>query len=144
MIFDELWRAQRERRKTNKTFDRLIDKAKKQKNLEERESLISELFMERDIINDKINWIETRRLEEKAEKFGVPIPPLSDKESWEEGYAPNTVRLRREARIRITDQIRKERRARIDDRMLWVERLAPLTGLVGAVIGLIATLRSCR
>jgi hypothetical protein len=148
MIFDELWRAQRERTKLHKTFDPLISKAEQEKRWDDSQSLISEFLMERNVIDDKISWIETKRVRKRAEKFGVPIPPLSDKECWEEGFTPNTVRLKPEARIRISEQVRKERRARIEDRMLWVDYLgplvSPLTGLLGVVIGLVALLRSCK
>jgi hypothetical protein len=144
MILDELWRAQRVRKRTERVFQRLIAKAEKSKDRDREQSLITEFLMERDIINDRINWIETRRLQERAENFGIPIPSISDKESWEDGYEPNTVRLRKEARLRISDQIRNERRARVDDQLLWVNRIspliAPLSGLVGFVTGLIAGL----
>ena len=144
MIFDELWRAQRVRKRTERVFHRLIAKAEKSKDRDRERSLITEFLMERDIINDRINWIETSRLQERAENFGIPIPSISDKESWEDGYEPNTVRLRKEARLRISDQIRNERRDRVDDQLLWLNRIspliAPLSGLVGFVTGLIAGL----
>ena len=144
MIFDDLWRAQRERRKTERVFHNLIAKAEKSKNWNEEQSLSGEFLMERAIINDRINWIETRQLQERAEKFGIPIPSISDKEAWEDGYTPKTVRLRKEARLKISDQIRNERRARVDDQLLWLNRIspliAPLSGLVGFVTGLIAGL----
>lgn len=148
MIFDELWRTRRERKKTDKLFERLIAKARKKGHVEEPESLGQEHSMEREIIDDKISFLETLEIQRRAEKFGVPVPPLSDKESWEKGYSPYSIRLTKQAKLRIADEIRKERRARISDRMLWVDYLGPLvspvTGLVGATIGLVALLRACK
>lgn len=81
MIFDDLWRAQRERRRLGRRFDPLIAKVTKEKRWEERESLLGELIMEMDMIHDKINWVETRRVQERAEILGIPTPPVTDKEA---------------------------------------------------------------
>ena len=135
MIFDQLWKLQRERTELEKRFGRMISQAEREGDHEKRESLISELLMERGLIDDRINGLESIRIQERAERLGVPIPPLSDKESWENGYKPNTIFLSVKARAQLRSEIRKERRERWD----WITRIITLlVGLIGAITGLIS------
>lgn len=138
MIFDQLSKAQRERTKLKKKFDRLILQAEKEKNHKERNFLIDEFLMERGFIDDRINLLESIRLQEKAERLGIPIPPLSDKESWERGLQPNTIFLGVKARLHLREEMRKERRERFESRTLWISRI--LIPLIGLIIGLIGAL----
>ena len=139
MILDSLWEEQRERTKLKKTFDRLISQARKEKNQEEADSLISEFITERDQINDIINGLETTRIQEEAERLGIPIPPFLDAESWEQGFNPNIFLLSSKARLQLCGEIRKERRRRWEDRTLWISRiLLPLLALIGAMRGLVS------
>ena len=55
MIFDELWRLRWKRDRSQRQYDRWIQEAEKKNNHEERESLIREAIMERDLSNDSIN-----------------------------------------------------------------------------------------
>ena len=138
MIFDQLSKAQRERTKLKKKFDRLISQAEQEKNHKERNFLIDEFLMECGFIDDRINVLESIRLQEKAERMGIPIPPLSDKQSWEKGYKPNTTFLGVKARLQLLTEIRKERRERWEGRTFWISRI--LIPLIGLIIGLIGAL----
>jgi len=142
-MFDALSKAQRERRKLEEQFSGLIGEAEKKKDYEERDGLVSELLMERDLIEDRINRIETDRVQKEAEKFGIPVPSLSDKESWDEDSQSHTIFLNVSTRLRLRQEIRKERRARWEDTTIWMDRIVlPLIGLIGAVTGLVSVLKS--
>ena len=142
MIFDELWEVQRARAKLRKTFDRLISQAKKEDNNEKRDRLIDEFLMELDLINDKINMLESERIQKEAERLGIPVPPLSDKESWEKGFQPNTVFLGVKVRLQLRSGIRKERREQWEGRTLWISGLLGLIiGLIGAITALVSVLK---
>ena len=53
MILDKLWRLRWKRDKYSRKMDRAIRKAEKQKNHEERESLISEVMQELSLYDDE-------------------------------------------------------------------------------------------
>ena len=122
MIFDELWKERRKRSKLDKFYDRLISRTEKEKNHEEAENLSGEFMAQRDGINEKINVLETIRLRKESEKLGIPVPPLSDKESWVHSPS-NVVFLNVEAQLQLRREIRKERRERLEDRTLWISRI---------------------
>ena len=110
---------------------------------------MNEFVKRLDGVEAKINWIETRRLRDRAERFGIPTPPLRYQEITDEvgGLIP-TNSLTDDDKRRIIEDIRKERRARMEDRMLWVNHLgpliSPLTGLVGVVLALLSFWHSCK
>ena len=142
MIFDALWKAQRERRALEEKFSGLIGEAEKNKDHEEVDSLVLELLFERGLIEDRINRIDTNRVQEEAEKFGIPVPSFSDKESWNEDSQSHTIFLTVSTRLRLRQEIRKERRARWEDRTLCIDRIVlPLIGLIGAGTALVSILK---
>jgi biopolymer transport protein ExbB/TolQ len=167
MIFDDLWRTQRRRKKLGRVLDELRreldlkeleekehwppEESWTQADAEKRQDKFGDEIAKVElctyyfrVAEDQIEAIETRQVKERVEKLGIPIGDAS----WQPGFEFNSTRLRPEARIAIAEQIRKERRARIEDRMLWVNYLgpllSPLTGLVGTIIGLVALLHSCK
>src|SRR5437867_3574256 len=127
MLFDDLWRAQHKRRKLGRKLDELQSEFDRKrfrfnpsvKMTKADEDLLQDKYApEIELANyyfrvaeDEIDAIETRQVKERAEKFGIPIGT----DSWEPGLEFNSTRLRPEARIAISEQIRKERRARIED-----------------------------
>ena len=141
MIFDTLWKAKQERKKLSRTFDPLIAKAQKEKNEEEVQSLLSEFFFERNIINDKINSLESIRIQSEAEDWGIQVPPYQpDSESWEKGFQPNRVFLSTKARHELRHQIREERH----QKRAWIKNLIVLvTVLLGTIIAFISAVHSC-
>jgi hypothetical protein len=82
---------------------------------------------------------------DQAYKLEIPTDELLYKgDPWVVEDETNA-HLTLEVRDKLRELIRKERRVRLEDRMLWVSHvIAPLTGLVGATIGLLAFLRSCK
>ena len=141
MIFDKLRKAQRARTKLQKKFDPLISAAEKKEDKSDAEFLIQEFLQERSLLDNRIKSIETARLQEKAEKYGIPTPSLSDQESWDKGYTHSGLRvfLKANARLALLSDIRKERRARWEDRTAWINRLIiPIIALLGAATAFVA------
>jgi hypothetical protein len=105
------------------------------------------------VVENEIDWLEASRILEQAERLGIPTPPTSPEqmraevEARIEGRAPFS-HLTGEDRLRLREEIRKERRARVEDRMLWVNHLgplvSPLTGLLGVVLALLSFMHSCK
>lgn len=81
--------------------------------------------------------LETRRLVRRAEKRGLEVP--DDNTWWTHHAETDTKYLRPEARARVKRMIRNDFRESVK---WWVDVLAPvlgaLTGLIGALIGLLA------
>jgi len=144
MIFDPLWKAYRRRRKLSKFYGSLIVNAQRKKNHEEVETINSEFSFEKGLIDDEIGWLETLSLQNEAERIGIPFPRFSDQDgSWQEGSKPNTVHLSVKARAEIRTQIRREKRERLENKMLWISHvLLPIIGLIGAIMGLISLMHS--
>jgi hypothetical protein len=128
MVFDRLWKLRRERKKLEKSFDRLISQAKGAGDYDKEERLISELLFHRDSIDDEINVIESTRLQETANVLGIPVPKPSDENSWERGSQSFVIFLDVKARLQLRREIRRERRERWEHRTYWLRdifQLAP-------------------
>ena len=73
---------------------------------------------------------------EKAFQYGVPIP--SGEDYWEDSEAyPGTSHLNRAGLTLLRASIHEEQKRRLEHFSVWV---AGLTGLVGAITGLVAVL----
>jgi hypothetical protein len=155
MIFDALWRAERsankKRKKLHETLDPKIQTAKKEKKENEYQSLLSEYFMESDLIRDIPDSMRTERLVRRATKLGIPIPPqpsyknLDEDEHWEANPVTGSFYLQEKAFSELTRAIRKDEIERLEYQMRWVSRVViPLTGLIGTIMGLISLLHSLK
>ena len=124
-----------------------VRKARKEgKNQDDIESLYGEWGNERDVIDDDIDRLITKRLLTQANKLDIPTPGITDKESWEQGYhGYGSWHLSPKARHELRSQIRKEKNDRSERSRRWITLfiglIAALTGLIGALIGLLAFLR---
>lgn len=156
MIFDELWRAERKakeaRKRLREHYDPLLEAAKKEKNDEKHEEIFYQLMLESDLI-DEPESIRTSRLVKRARKLGVQFPPrpnpLSRDAHENEFWAINTttggIYLSDKGEFELTRECRKEEVESLEHRMRWVSQVAiPLTGLVGAIMGLIALVHSLK
>jgi hypothetical protein len=88
----------------------------------------------------------TRRLLSKARRLRVPIPRRynqdgSHSDLWYEGSNTGRSCLTTEGMSTLREQLRKEVKARHELRSQWTVWLAALTGLIGAITGLVAMLK---
>ncbi|MCK4914512.1 MAG: hypothetical protein KAS69_07970 [Planctomycetes bacterium] len=127
----------KEQQKTSNLYSHLIVDAKnKKKPQDEIEKLRSEEMNESQIIDEKIGSLVTQRLCKKADQLMVPIPDYHDEEYW------NDMCVYRQGRILTTKgvcevkkAIRAEKRERREGFVVW---MAALTGIIGAITGLVA------
>ncbi len=92
--------------------------------------------MAREIVDHKIYRLVSDYYYEKAFQYGVAIP--RGEEYWEKSEAyPGTSHLNREGLSLVRTSIHEEQKRRLEHFSVWV---AGLTGLVGAITGLVAVL----
>lgn len=85
----------------------------------------------------------TQSLVRQAQRLRVPIPhrfneDRSETEYWEEGRYVTRAYLTRKGIAVLREEIRKELKARAEARSHWVVWLSAMTGVIGAVTGLVA------
>jgi hypothetical protein len=134
MIFDKIWRLERRMKRLQNKYPRARAQGP------EAEAKASDLL---EATLEEIGWLKDIRVKDQADKLEIPT-----NQALKEGrcrlWLPGLSVLSLEERDKLRELIRKEKRARMEDRMLWVSHVViPVTGLVGALIGLLAFLRSC-
>lgn len=113
---------------------------------DEMDMLRSDWEMEYRTLEEEYETIFSRRLLKKAIRLRVPVPeyPVGDgvyeNENWRRALYTGTWYLRTEGIRRLRAEIRAELKARSERRQAL---LTPLTGLVGALTGLVAIMRAC-
>jgi len=91
------------------------------------------------LYEDEIHELWTRYLREKAERLLLPLPPMDDENYWEESRVTSRKLLTRKGIDEVRRSIRRELHERRSGWLTWV---AALTGLVGAISGLVAIISS--
>jgi hypothetical protein len=138
----KLWKLRRERRKSAKEYSRYVAEAK---DAGEEDFRIREAIDARERIRDKILHLKSMQLSDMAEDLGLPVPPFSDKESWEEGYEPGTIRLTVKAQLQLRQAIRNEQRERWSLAVFVLKEIvAPLIAVLGAIMGLLSVIHALR
>ena len=88
------------------------------------------------MIDDDIESLESRLLVESARQFILPIPEFNNNGgNWIKSEITGRYRLSKDAMLEVRTLVRKERKERRAAVMMW---LAALTGLVGALSGLLS------
>lgn len=133
-------RLLRQKLKMEEKYDLEIKKIRKEKGQEAAEHLISEMFMERDLIENDIYKAASRRILDLCDLYMIPKPEF-DKGSpqWVQSKIDGTYRLSEKALTDLRSALRKERKERHEIMFMW---LAALTGLIGAITGLVAVFNS--
>jgi len=131
----------------------LIDRAyiaeikalRKSGNRERVESVEGDHRFELQLIEEEQDQLYTRQLLAQARRLRVPTPRLYEEgrkpsSSWEEGHHFGKWQLTETGTAQLRDEIRKELRWRFERRVHWVAWLSAITGVLGALTGLIAVL----
>lgn len=130
-----------ELRKLEKECDRIQDayaKLKKNAKGDEHERLHWEEGSEVVPLLEKIDTLKTRRFCQIAERLMVPLPESKDKELWKElNYIGERRALTDKGFWELKRLIRQEERERREGFIVW---LAALTGIIGAITGLVAVI----
>jgi len=142
MIGFKLRKLRLERRKSEKEYSKYVAEAK---DADEQDFRIHEAIDEREKIRDKILGLMSTQLSHRAEDLGIPVPSLSDGESWEQGYKPGTIRLTVNAQLKLRRAIRNEQRERWSVAVFVLKEIvAPLIGIIGAIMGLLSLIHAIR
>jgi hypothetical protein len=129
-----------ELRTTERGHDRLIKQAQERKKSErEIEGMLALRYYECNEIEQSIRLLTTRTLVRTAKRLSLPIPAWKDKAMWEEDYGDRYLTTLGVQTIR--KQIRDERKEKRDSWLPWV---CAITGLIGALIGLISAYHKVR
>lgn len=119
---------------------------KKERKLDDAQQLDNEEFQEYQLHRDAVDALQTRYLVEKAERLDIPIPEFlhgpsqpGEVDAWKKSSINYQFHLTVKARAELRALIRKEKNERTETAFKWVPAV---TGLIGALIGLLAILHS--
>lgn len=134
----QLNRLLHKRKKTERYYDKLLKNAKKEgQKRDEIEALRQEAGSEYFDIQDEIDLLITSNLLRVAEKLILPIPKSDNAEMWEESRYFSRKVLTKKGVAKLRTAIRDERKDKRDAYLPWI---AGLTGLIGAITGLLAVI----
>ena len=87
---------------------------------------------------DELAATQTDRLLSRARRFGVPVPPLSDKTAWDE------LGKRRTPRPVLSDRAMNDLREKVAAaRREWLESLQGLVPLAALLVALVTAIGTC-
>jgi len=134
-------KATRDVRKLQEKYAPLIAEAERQKNLEERDRLLSEWSIESDLVLHPIYGRKSERLTAKARKYGITVPPqpASYSEDSEDWYLSNAYGFwfpSRKLEQRLQREIRDEQRASNDELRKWATLAFAIVGSILAFVSI--------
>lgn len=129
----------------NRAYAKDILAARKLNDNEKVESLESAHRFEIDLDDEEEDAHLTKALLGKARRLRVPVPhryneDKTESEHWYEGHYTGRWYLTSRGVAALREEIRREIKARHEGRAHWVVWLSALTGVIGAVTGLVALL----
>ena len=135
MYRHRLWKLQRDKERTRKTFGKLIAKAEAEnKHQDEIAHLFSDELDSEDKTDDMIIETQMRFLTRQAEKYLVPTPKFRlDDGSWEQSKITGRLRWSQQTISSVTRALREEQKYR---REYWQSWVALSIGVIGALTGL--------
>jgi hypothetical protein len=127
------------------TYAKEISAARKLKNKEKLESLERDHRFEIDLCDEEEDAHLTKTLLSQARRLHVPVPhryneDKTESDHWYEGHYTGRWHLTPRGVAALREEIRRELKARHEGRAQWVVWLSALTGVIGAITGLVALL----
>jgi hypothetical protein len=137
----KLWWLQRNLKRSDKVYSKYVAEAEGK----QQQSRISEAMSVREGQRDAILTLRSVLLSDEADSLGIPVPPFSDKQSWEDGRIPGTARLKLKAQSQLLQAIRNEHREKWSTfTFMMKEIVTPLIGILGAIMGLLSIIHAFR
>jgi len=142
----KLWRIHSRQRKNDRVFSQLVKESGKSVEECSAESWYADLGNEEISLDAEERKTITDELIDEAHRLYLPVPLWNDQSKWDSDYAePPTRYLTPQAMNELRAAIRKEQAERRAVLEWWLKALGGavgiLTGLIGALIGLIAILK---
>jgi hypothetical protein len=134
----------------DRSYSRQIRAAQESKDRDEVEMLRGARQFELQMLQEESDLLASRQLLRKARRLRVPVPLMSlpdgtSSPDWEKADTQGTWHLSDSAYATLREAIRKEESYRRDQRVRWFGYLAAvltaLTGIIGALTGLLAVYR---
>jgi len=123
-----------------KRYKKDEEKAKKEnKSKKELHELGHMNWLDSLVYDDEIMELNTRYLYSKAQKLLLPVPDYDDVTMWEESNITGRRNLTNKGITTLRSAIRTEHHERRRGALTWV---AALTGLIGALSGLVAVINA--
>lgn len=125
--------------KTRDYFNRKIEEARrKSKSKEDIETLRAEAHFEYSYTKALIDELITNHLISIARRVIIELPDYGDETMWKESqYVGHSKLLSEKGISRLRSDVRKERGER---KNIWIPWVAAITGLIGALTGLVSIL----
>jgi hypothetical protein len=131
------WRqANRKLNQTDQLYARHLRDAEKKGDRDEIDSLHAEWRSDRELEQDEVDRLTTRRWERRATYHRIPIPPHGHAPYWEQGA--RGYRLTVEGIDFIENRIYEKRKRRWEFWFQFVPVIAAVAGLIGTLTGLVA------
>lgn len=129
----------KQRDKLHASFSEDIRKAHDGKKPEADIELIkADAMFEEQMVDEEISIIVTNNLIRQANRHFVPIPPHSEQNMWSQcNVISNRYVLTNDGITRLRSTLRSEQKERNE---MWLTILAALTGIVGALTGLVSVM----
>ena len=139
----EMWQLERKKKKLGRGLSADLKWAKKEQKPEG--DMLHKWKEDFDFVNEQTDGLLSRQLIREAYKLDIPTPPYSDKLRWKRGEMTGEYILANDARHEFRSLIRREKLHRSELKREWFKVVGPfiaaLTGLIGALIGLVALLQ---
>lgn len=139
------WKLEWQRTLLSRAYSNDVTQARKANNGEKVRELESGLRFEMELHEEDEDSYFTNALLRKARKLRVPIPHKKDEageesEYWYQGHYTGGWYLTNNGISALRKEIRGEIKARHESRSKWVVWVSALTGVIGAITGLVAVL----
>ena len=134
------------RSRIERGYGRSIAAARQAKADDEVQSLKSEMQFELDLQREEEDAHQTKQLLRKAMRLRVPVPPVhshggANSGHWYEGGQTGGWYLTVSGIREVRAEIRQEQKSRHDQRAHLVVWISAITGVIGAITGLVAVLQ---
>jgi hypothetical protein len=128
-------RADHELRKANRYYLKAIREAKKAHDYKKAEDLEAEWGGDVDGERAAFDLAETAYYLRRAQKYHIPTPDYKDGKYWEQDSYTHRYTLTVEGIDYVDNRFYEKRKKKWE---FWLAFAAPATGLIGAIIGLVA------
>lgn len=133
------------RARIERAYRRDIAQARVEKDRDKTEELEAELRFELDMQSEEEDSYLTRQLLRSARRLRVPIPPMdgpggTQSDQWYQGDQTGGWYLTLDGVGKLRAEIRSEQKARHELRAHIVIWISALTGIIGAITGLVAVI----
>lgn len=134
-----------QRSRFERAYAKLFVAAKAAKDLDQLRSLEADHHFESGLHDEEEDALLTGRLLASARRLRVPVPRLNASDGtpspdWYQGSQTGRWYLTNPGITALRGEIRREQRARHEARSHWVVWTSSITGLIGALTGLVALL----